>query len=55
MAAVVSMLNSEIMDIPPARQPAFLLMQNMMNTVSSDERIELYSNNGLSITNIHGR
>ncbi|CAJ2670177.1 unnamed protein product [Trifolium pratense] len=55
MAAVVSMLNSEIMDIPPARQPAFLLMQNMMNTVSSEERIELYSNNGLSITNIHGR
>ncbi|KAK2360561.1 G-type lectin S-receptor serine/threonine-protein kinase [Trifolium repens] len=55
MAAVVSMLNSEIIDIPPAKQPAFLLMQNMMNTVSSDKRIELYSNNGLSITGIHGR
>ncbi|GAU18235.1 hypothetical protein TSUD_175760 [Trifolium subterraneum] len=55
MAAVVSMLNSEIRDIPPARQPAFLLMQNMMNTVSSEERIELYSNNNLSITDLHGR
>ncbi|KAK2360560.1 G-type lectin S-receptor serine/threonine-protein kinase [Trifolium repens] len=55
MAAVISMLNSETMDIPPAREPAFLLRQNMMKTVSSEERVELYSNNGLSITNIHGR
>jgi hypothetical protein len=31
------------------------LRQNMMNTVSSEERVELYSNNGLSITDIHGR
>ncbi|CAJ2670175.1 unnamed protein product [Trifolium pratense] len=51
MAAVISMLNSETIDIPPARQPAFLLRQNMMNTISS----ESYSNNVLSITDLHGR
>jgi len=55
MAAVISMLNSEIMDMPPAREPAFLLRQNMLNTVSSEERNEFYSNNALSITNLHGR
>jgi hypothetical protein len=55
MASVISMLNSEIMDIPPAREPAFLLRQNMLNTVSSEERNEFYSNNALSITDIHGR
>ncbi|KEH22681.1 S-locus lectin kinase family protein [Medicago truncatula] len=55
MAAVISMLNSEIMDIPPAREPAFLLRQNMLNTVPSEERNEFYSNNALSITDIHGR
>ncbi|CAK8541406.1 unnamed protein product [Lathyrus sativus] len=55
MATVISMLNSEIMEIPPARQPAFLLMQNMMNTVFSEERNEVYSNNAVSITDLHGR
>lgn len=55
MATVISMLNSEIVEIPPARQPAFLLMQNMMNTVCSEERNEVYSNNAVSITDLHGR
>ncbi|CAI8612335.1 unnamed protein product [Vicia faba] len=55
MATVISMLNSEIMELPPARQPAFLLMQNMMHTVFSEERNEVYSNNVVSITDLRGR
>ncbi|XP_058756966.1 G-type lectin S-receptor-like serine/threonine-protein kinase At1g11300 [Vicia villosa] len=55
MGTVIYMLNSEIMELPPARQPAFLLMQNMMNTVCSEERNEVYSNNDVTITDLHGR
>ncbi|KAK7315614.1 hypothetical protein VNO77_34177 [Canavalia gladiata] len=41
MAAVISMLNSEIMDLPPVREPAFILRQNMLNSISSEESIKL--------------
>ncbi|XP_061353514.1 G-type lectin S-receptor-like serine/threonine-protein kinase At1g11330 [Gastrolobium bilobum] len=55
MAAVISMLNSEIADLPPPRQPAFILRQNMLSSLSSDESLKLYSINNVSITDIHGR
>ncbi|XP_073222551.1 G-type lectin S-receptor-like serine/threonine-protein kinase At1g11330 [Cicer arietinum] len=55
MAVVISMLNSETMDLPPAREPAFLLRQNMLNTFSSEEIDELCSNNAVSMTDLHGR
>ncbi|XP_027350173.1 G-type lectin S-receptor-like serine/threonine-protein kinase At1g11300 [Abrus precatorius] len=55
MATVISMLNSEIVNLPPPREPAFILRQNMLNSVSSDERFGLYSINTVSITDIHGR
>ncbi|XP_061372283.1 G-type lectin S-receptor-like serine/threonine-protein kinase At1g11330 [Gastrolobium bilobum] len=55
MAAVISMLNSEIVDLPPPRQPAFILRQNMLSSLSSDESLRLHSINNVSITDIHGR
>ncbi|XP_027357769.1 G-type lectin S-receptor-like serine/threonine-protein kinase At1g11330 [Abrus precatorius] len=55
MAAVISMLNSEIMDLPPAREPAFILRQNMLSSVSSEESNKLYSLNIVSITDVQGR
>ncbi|XP_061371244.1 G-type lectin S-receptor-like serine/threonine-protein kinase At1g11330, partial [Gastrolobium bilobum] len=55
MAAVISMLNSEIVDLPPPRQPAFIMWQNMLSSLSSDESLRLHSINNVSITDIHGR
>ncbi|KAL2336788.1 hypothetical protein Fmac_011234 [Flemingia macrophylla] len=34
MAAVLSMLNSEIVDLPPPTKPAFILRQNMLSSMS---------------------
>ena len=57
MAAVISMLNSEVAFLPPPDQPAFVQSQNMLNlvSVSSEERQKLCSINGISITDIRGR
>ncbi|KAK7293101.1 hypothetical protein RJT34_15962 [Clitoria ternatea] len=55
MATVISMLNSEITNLLPPRQPAFIMRQNMLNSVSSDQSLRLYSINTVSITDIHGR
>ena len=54
MAAVISMLSSELA-LPPPSQPAFILQQNMLNSVSSDEIHNFVSINTVSITDIHGR
>ncbi|XP_027186234.1 G-type lectin S-receptor-like serine/threonine-protein kinase At1g11300 [Cicer arietinum] len=56
MSVVVYMLNSEIVDLPPPKKPAFILRQNMLSTVSSEESNDgLYSINLASISDSHGR
>jgi hypothetical protein len=56
MAAVISMLNSDIVDLPPPKKPAFILKQNMLISVSPEENNDdLYSVNLVSISDIHGR
>ncbi|KAI4299257.1 hypothetical protein L6164_032734 [Bauhinia variegata] len=56
MATVISMLNSEIVDLPSPRQPAFTERQNMMSSESTGERSHgLHSNNSVSITEIQAR
>ena len=55
MAAVLSMLNSEIMNLPPPRQPAFILRENMLSSVPSEESHGLCSINNVSITDTCGR
>ncbi|KAI4299258.1 hypothetical protein L6164_032735 [Bauhinia variegata] len=56
MATVISMLNSEIVDLPSPRQPAYTERQNMMSSESTGERSHgLHSNNSVSITEIQGR
>ncbi|KAK7395392.1 hypothetical protein VNO78_15949 [Psophocarpus tetragonolobus] len=55
MSVVISMLNSEIVDLPPPRKPAFILRQNMLSSVSSVRSKALNSHNFVSITDIQGR
>jgi len=55
MATVISMLNSDDVFLPPPSQPAFILRQNMLNSVSSEEIHNFVSINTVSITDIHGR
>ncbi|RDX92701.1 G-type lectin S-receptor-like serine/threonine-protein kinase, partial [Mucuna pruriens] len=55
MAAVISMLNSEIVDLPPPRKPAFILKQNMLSSLSSVKSNGLSSLNSVTISGIRGR
>jgi hypothetical protein len=55
MAAVISMLNSEIVDLPPPGKPAFILVQNMLCSISIDQRKALCSLNPVSVSEFKGR
>lgn len=48
MATVISMLHSEIVDIPPPRNPAFIHSQTLSDT-------QLFSINNVTISNFEGR
>ncbi|XP_029130277.1 G-type lectin S-receptor-like serine/threonine-protein kinase At1g11300 isoform X2 [Cajanus cajan] len=52
MAAVISMLNSEVAVLPPPSQPAFI---NMLSSRSFEESPRFCSINTVSITDIYGR
>ncbi|KAI5430099.1 hypothetical protein KIW84_034611 [Lathyrus oleraceus] len=54
MAAVISMLNSEAALLPPSK-PAFILMENMLNSKRPEECQSVSSINTVSITDICGR
>lgn len=55
MAAVVSMLTSEVAFLPPPSQPAFIPRQNMLNSKWSEENHTVCSMNTVSITDICAR
>ncbi|KAK8466570.1 hypothetical protein PHAVU_008G127100 [Phaseolus vulgaris] len=55
MATVISMLNSDVAFLPPPSQPAFVRVQNVLNSESSKESQRVCSVNIISITDIHGR
>ncbi|XP_019440301.1 PREDICTED: G-type lectin S-receptor-like serine/threonine-protein kinase At1g11300 isoform X1 [Lupinus angustifolius] len=55
MATVISMLNSEIVNLPPPKQPAFIEKPDICKSLSSEERHASHSNNIVSITDIKGR
>ncbi|KAF7842137.1 G-type lectin S-receptor-like serine/threonine-protein kinase [Senna tora] len=56
MATVISMLHSEIIDIPPPRQPAFIHKQTMPCSENAIQICdELCSINAVPITNLYGR
>nr|KYP59288.1 Putative serine/threonine-protein kinase receptor [Cajanus cajan]KYP59296.1 Putative serine/threonine-protein kinase receptor [Cajanus cajan] len=47
MAAVISMLNSEILDLPPPTKPAFTLRQNMLSSMSFDVYFHQFTCNSM--------
>jgi len=53
MATVVSMLNSEIVKLPPPSQPAFLLSQTEHRSESAQQNQD--SNNSVTVTSLQGR
>ncbi|KAL9315496.1 hypothetical protein ACSQ67_016497 [Phaseolus vulgaris] len=55
MATVISMLNSEIVDLPPPMKPAFILRENMLSSLSHVRGNDLNSLNSVSISDIQGR
>jgi len=55
MAAVISMLNSEVAFLPPPSPPAFILRYDLLNPVSSKGSHRFSSTNTVSITTIGGR
>lgn len=54
MAAVIYMLNNEAALLPPSK-PAFILMENMLNSKRPEECQSVSSINNASITEIRGR
>ncbi|MED6134158.1 hypothetical protein PIB30_034686 [Stylosanthes scabra] len=55
MTAVISMLNSETVNLPPPKQPAFIQIQTMLDVESSLRNDGACSINYMSLTNIQGR
>ncbi|MED6131484.1 hypothetical protein PIB30_010237 [Stylosanthes scabra] len=55
MTSVVSMLNSETLNLPAPKQPAFILRQTIIDIESSLTNGGLGSINNVTITNIQGR
>ncbi|GKV19155.1 hypothetical protein SLEP1_g29448 [Rubroshorea leprosula] len=56
MSTVISMLNSEIVDLPSPKQPAFILKQNAKNAGSSSQHgQQRCSINNVTVTIVQGR
>lgn len=55
MATVLSMLNSEIVNFPPPRQPAFIQRHTELQGESSQRSHESNSINSVTVTNVDGR
>ncbi|KAI9076365.1 hypothetical protein K1719_041680 [Acacia pycnantha] len=55
MSTVVSMLSSEIVNLPPPKQPGFIQWQSLLFSASKEESQRLFSNNSAGITKVDGR
>ncbi|KAK6270353.1 hypothetical protein POUND7_007458 [Theobroma cacao] len=55
MSRVVSMLNSEIVDLPPPKQPAFTERQINQDVESFSSNEDRFSLNDVTITDFDGR
>ena len=55
VSVVISMLKSEIVDLPHPKQPAFIERQIALDTKSSQRRQRKCSDNNVTITMVQGR
>lgn len=55
MSTVLSMLSSEIVDLPPPKQPAFMVRQNASDLESGQQSPKNCSVNNVTVTVIQGR
>ncbi|KAJ4703332.1 G-type lectin S-receptor-like serine/threonine-protein kinase [Melia azedarach] len=55
VSTVISMLNSEIVDLPVPKQPPFTERQNVMDTEFSEQSQKRFSANNVTVTVIEGR
>ncbi|KAI9083642.1 hypothetical protein K1719_034343 [Acacia pycnantha] len=55
MSTVVSMLSSEIVNLPPPKQPAFIQWQSLLFSASKEESQRLFSNNKCWHYEVDGR
>ena len=55
VSVVISMLKSEIVDLPHPKQPAFIERQIALDTKSSKQRQSKCSDNNVTITMLQGR
>ena len=55
VSTVTSMLNSEIVDLPPPKKPAFVERQSSLDTESITQNQEINSINNVTISDVNGR
>ncbi|KAJ7968436.1 G-type lectin S-receptor-like serine/threonine-protein kinase [Quillaja saponaria] len=55
VATIISMLHSEIVNLPPPKQPAFTQRQNMLSAESSQKKHRPSSINNVTVTIVQGR
>ncbi|KAJ6885707.1 hypothetical protein NC651_026378 [Populus alba x Populus x berolinensis] len=55
VSTITSMLNSEIVDLPPPKKPAFVERQSSLDTESITQNQKINSINNVTISDLHGR
>jgi hypothetical protein len=55
VSTVTSMLNSEIVDLPPPKKPAFVERQSSLDTESIAQNQKINSINNVTISDLNGR
>jgi len=55
VSTITSMLNSEIVDLPPPKKPAFVERQSSLDTESITQNQEINSINNVTISDVNGR
>lgn len=55
ISTIISMLNSEIVDLPSPKQPGFVGRPHESNTESSQQNLDQYSINNVTLTTVIAR
>ena len=55
VSTITSMLNSEIVDLPTPKKPAFVERQSSLDTEPITQDQKIYSTNNVTISDLYGR